>query len=331
MAAPATERMLHALASPKWMLAFFVFAAASAVLSIHLPDLITAAWTVPLALFAVTLLASILTRPRFRRDPLLLGLHLALLAIVALVGFARLTYLDGAVTLTEGGEPFSGALDIEQRGPFHPSELDRLRFANEGVFEAFDANERGPAIHSRIRWWDSSGRSHVAEIANDVPLLLAGYRIYATYNRGFSPVFRWNSKSGETDVGAVQLRGDMDFGMANEWALPNGRTLWIMLDPQRSTLMQPGEQRSGLGAASLPHRLVVRQDGTRETLEPGQTLTFDDGSLTYLGLRSWMGYRIVYDPASDWLMGAALMLVMCMTLFYWRTLRVPAVQTATAS
>lgn len=331
MAATATERVLGALASPKWMLAFFAFAAASAVLSIHFPALITAAWCVPLALFAVTLLASILTRPRFRRDPLLLGLHLALLAIVALVGLARLTYLDGAVTLTEDGEPFGGTLDVERRGPWHPATLGRLRFANEGVVEAFDPNERGPAIHSRVRWWDDAGRSHVAEIANDVPLLLDGYRIYATYNRGFSPVFRWQDRGGATDVGAVQLRGDTEFGMANEWTLPNGQSLWVMLDPQRPTLMQPGERRSGLGAASLPHRLVVRRGDARELLEIGQSLSFDEGTLTYVGLRSWMGYRIVYDPVSDWLMAASLVLVLCMILYYRRVLRLPAVRVAHAS
>lgn len=331
MAATATDRLLQALASPKSMLAFFGFAAASALLSIYRPELITAAWTVPLALFAVTLVASILTRPRFRRDALLLGVHLALLAIVGLIGVARLTYLDGAVTLTEGGEPFRGRLDLDRRGPLHPASLDRLRFANEGVVEAFDSAERGPAIHSRIRWWDDAGGSHVADIANDVPLLLDGYRIYATYHRGFSPVFRWQGKAGATDVGAVQLRADTDFGMANQWTLPNGQTLWIMLDPLRTTLMLPGEQRSGLGAASLPHRLVVRRGEARETLEVGQSLAFEDGVLTYLGLRSWMGYRIVYDPASDWLMAASLVLVLCMCLYYWRTLRLPVARVAPAS
>src|SRR5262245_31428317 len=137
--ATAAERMgtvLHGLASPRWMLAFFVFAFAGALVAAQRPDWITAAWIPPLAIFAVSLLAAVVTNRRLRRDPALLGLHLGLLAFIALLVVARLTYLDGAVTLTQG-TVFDGRLHLDQRGPLHPGGIENLRFANEGFTEDF--------------------------------------------------------------------------------------------------------------------------------------------------------------------------------------------------
>lgn len=321
--ATSARRVVEGLASPRWMLAFFVFAGIGGLLSISQPEWITPIWIVPLGVFAIALLASVVTRPRFRRDPALLGLHLALLCMVVLFAVARLTYLDGAVSLTEGGEPFDGRLDVDRHGPLHPQSLARLRFANEGTIEDFRSGERWYGTTNRVRWWRADGFSGTAEIANDRPLVLDGYRIHPTFNRGYSALFRWEAAQAEPIVGGVQLRADQEFGMANEWPLPTGVRLWIMLDPLENAKvrLQPGERREGLGAATLPHRLVVRYADTRRSLNPGESLQFGEGRLVYLGLRSWMGYRIIYDPAANWLAAAAALTVLCMIGYYWRELR----------
>lgn len=317
------RRVLDGLASPRWMLAFFVFAGLGGLVSIRQPEWITPIWVAPLGLFAVTLLASVATRPRFRRDPALLGLHLALLCMVVLFAVARMTYLDGAVSLTEGAEPFDGRLDVDRRGPWHPERIAGLRFANEGTVEDFRSGELWYGTANRVRWWREDGRSGVAEISNDRPLMLDGYRIHPTFNRGYAPLFRWEPATGEAVVGSVQLRADQEFGMANEWQLPNGAHLWVMLDPlaDAKVRLQPGQRREGLGAATLPHQLVVRHGDSRRTLQVGDSIRFADGTLVYLGLRSWMGYRIIYDPAANWLVAAAALVVICMIAYYWRDLR----------
>lgn len=331
MATAATRRLLEGLASPGWMLAFFVFAFASGVISIHRPDWITVAWLVPLGLFSLSLCAAIATRPRFRADGALLGLHLALLALIVLFAFARLIYLDGAATLTEGGEAFDGRLDVDRRGPWHPDTLKRLRFANEGVVESFHAGQRWPQTENRVRWWLPDGISRTAHISNDTPLLLDGYRIYPTFNRGYSPVFQWQGNDGLAEVGSVQLRVDSDFGMANEWTLPTGETLWIMLDTEGRTHMEPGETRIGLGSETLDHRLVVRFRDQRLTLRLGESIPFAGGVLTYRELRSWMGYRIVFDPTIPWVTGASLLAVICMTAYYFRRPSAPLARQSVAS
>lgn len=316
MATAATKRLVEWLAAPGWMLAFFVFAFASGLISIQRPDWITAAWLAPLGLFSLSLCAAIASRPRFRADAALLGLHLALLALIVLFATARLVYLDGATTLTDGGEAFDGRLDVDRRGPWHPDTIKRLRFANEGVAESFHPGQRWPQTENRVRWWLPDGSSHTALIANDTPLLLDGYRIYPTFNRGYSPVFQWLGDDGHNEMGSVQLRVDTDFGMANEWSLPNGETVWIMLETEERTRMEPGETRTGLGSVDLNHRLVVRFADQRQTLVPGESIRFAGGTLTYRQLRSWMGYRIVYDPTIPWVTAAALLAVVCMIAYY---------------
>lgn len=316
-AGPATG-LLHWLASPRWMLAFFVFAAASALVSIYQPEWITAAWALPLAIFALSLLAAVATNRRFRRDAALLGLHLGLLAFVVLVALSRLTYLDGVVTLSEG-DSFEGVLHLDQRGPLHPGEIEHQRFTNEGFTENFDPRASWKATYNRVSWQDAVGARHVAEIGDDYPLVVDGYRIYTTRNRGYSPVFRWEPKTGPAETGTVQLRpGELD--QANSWQLPGGQEIWAILEVDGSTELQPGEQRPNLGAAALPHRIVIRTGERREALRPGEHMTLPEGRLTYVGLDSWMGYHVVYDPAMYWMVAAAAVVVVCMIWFYARLL-----------
>lgn len=313
------QDVLRWLASPRWMLAFFVFAAASALVSVQEPDWITPVWLLPLGVFAVSLLAAIATNARLRKDVALLGLHLGLLIFIALLGAARLTYFDGAVTLTQG-TPFDGRLDLDRRGPLHPGGVERLRFANEGFTEEFAERARWKATRNRVRWWDAQGNSDIAEIGDDNPLVLRGYRIYTTHNRGYSPVFRWSAADGREEMGTVQLRAG-EFDLANKWQLPGGPEIWAMLAPTDSPTLARGAKRENLGEDKLAHQLVIRTGERRELLLPGASLDLPGGRLTYVALESWMGYRIVYDVAMYWMMAAATVTLVCMVFFYARVLR----------
>jgi hypothetical protein len=312
-------RVLQWLASPRWMLAFFVFAAISALVSAKQPDWITGAWALPLAIFIVSLLAAVATNARFRRDPALLGLHLGLLVFVVLIAFAWLTYLDGAVTLTQG-TAFEGQLHLDRRGLFHPGGIERLRFTNDGFTENFDPRASSTATYNRVHWTDANGTGRAAEIGDDHPLVMGGYRIYTSRNRGYSPVFRWQPIQGAEEVGTVQLRAG-EFDMANNWQLPGGPEIWAKLDLPQPVKLLPGQRRSNLGTTRLTHKLVVRIGARREVLQPGESIELPEGRLTYDSLDSWMGYRIVYDMAMYWMIAAAAVVVGCMITFYARLLK----------
>ena len=78
-----------------------------------------------IVLLSVNLLAALVVHPAFHRQLPLLVFHLALLALVALVGWGRLASLDGRFELTEG-VPFDGQLLDSRRGPLYTEPMQRL-------------------------------------------------------------------------------------------------------------------------------------------------------------------------------------------------------------
>jgi len=310
------------LASPKWMVAFFVLTAAAALAVAHDVADATTVMPVPFAVFTVNLAAAIAARPALRTNVPLLLFHVALLVLVALFGLARLTYFEGA-TAVSSGTRFDGSLAKDERGPLHRDRLDELRFANEGFTENFPQRGRYLATYNRVRWWDADGGSHVAEIGDDRPLLIAGYRLYTSRHRGFSPAFLWRPNVGDEDLGTVQLTDTRlgDFAPVNEWQIPGGPKVWAMVDLRDGQDPAPGTRRANLGSERLDHVLVLRVGDRRHELRPGDSITLPEGVLTYVRLDSWMSYRIIHDPTKPWLVATVLVAILSLLWFYARRFR----------
>lgn len=318
---PAPGGLLKTLASPRLTVAFFLLMAAGAIW-VSRGGEATSAALLPLALLVVNLAAAIFCSPRFRADLPLLLFHLSLLALVALFAVARLTYFNGAAILTSG-TAFTGKLLLDQHGPLHGDGLDHLRFANEGFTENFPERGKYHATYNRVRWWDETGASGIAEIGDDRPLLLDGYRIYTTSRRGFSPLFYWQPESGNLELGTVQLP-DYDsagLGPAVAWHLPGGQEAWAMLVQEAVAEQPPAGQRAGLGAPQAKHHLILRIGEQRWQLRPGEEIDLDGGKLTYVQLDSWMGYRIVHDMTEPWLVATVLVGIGALLWFYGRIFR----------
>ncbi|HEY3326500.1 MAG TPA: hypothetical protein VGK14_04950 [Novimethylophilus sp.] len=318
----AGQHYSRALASPRLTVSFFVLMAAGALLTVHGDADPTLAMLPPFALLALNLAAAIATNVRFRADLPLLFFHLALLALVALLAVARLTYFDGATILTSG-TAFEGNLVRDQRGPLHGDAVRSLHFGNEGFTENFPERGKFHATYNRVRWWDEEGKSRFAEIGDDRPLVLDGYRIYATSRRGFSPLFYWQPATGAAGYGTVQLPDSDSAGLGptTEWPLPNGPKVWVMLELDAPSAQLRVGQRADLGAQKMRHHLVLRVGERRLELRPGESVDVDGGRLTYVRLASWMGYRIVYDPTEPWLVATVIVGIVSLLWFYARLLR----------
>jgi hypothetical protein len=310
---------LKALASPRLMVAFFVLMAAAALGAASYPENITAIVLPPLVLLFLNLSASILSNARFRADLPLLLFHLALLAFLALLLTARLSYFDGGATLRSGGE-FNGEYLSVQKGLLHGNGASRLRFANDGLTE-HPVPGSFPTTYNLVRWWDSAGLPHMTEIGNDRPLVLNDYRIYATNMRGFEPIFQWQRKSGAPEMGGVQLPYTFagDFPEASLVNLPGGGEAWVQLVSSQSMELQG--KRDDLGAQTLEHKLILRAQGNRYEMQPGTAVELPDGRLTYVRLGSWLGYRVTYDPTPPWLAASVLVGVTSLVWFYARLWR----------
>lgn len=280
------------------------------------------AWLAPaIALLAFNLAAALVVHARLRRQWPLLVAHLALLVLVVLAAVGRLASLDGRFELTEG-VPFEGRLIDGEVGPWHRDGLHRLAFRHEGFeIDYAPGRQRGPTRNT-VAWTGADGREQRAVIGDHRPLLLEGYRVYTSPNKGFAPVLHWTPSTGEPLLGAVHLPSFPmhELRQSNEWRLPDGRALWVMLETD-DKLIDPAAPAQF--ALPRTHRLIVRLGDERIELAPGAEGTLAGGRLRYEGLTTWMGYRITADPTLPWLLVTALVAALSIGGHYVRKFSAP--------
>ncbi len=278
------------------------------------------ALVVALAGLVLNLLFALWQHPRLRHQwPLLLS-HLGLLALVLLAGVGQLAALEGRFELTQG-VVFDGRLLDGQAGPWHRDRLAQAAFRHEGFEISYAPGRRRGPTRNTVAWVDEAGQRQQAVIGDHRPLVLNGYRIYTSPNKGFAPVLVWQPDgAAEPVVGVVHLPSfpAQELSQSREWRLPDGREVWVMLRYE-DTLIDP----AAASAFRLPaqHRLVLRLGAQREELAPGQRLQLPGGTLVYQGLRTWMGYRVSHDPMLPWLLAAALFTLAALGAHYVQRFR----------
>jgi cytochrome c biogenesis protein len=270
----------------------------------------------PLLLLAINLMAAVATNGVFRRQLPLLMFHLALIVLVLLAAAGRLSYLDGNAEVTQGAA-LEGLNNVKS-GPLHWGARDRLNFVNDG----FDITYRAGPVMDRnlnsVHWSDSAGQRRTAEIEDNQPLILFGYRIYPTSNKGFAPVLGWLPRQGPPMLGAVHLPSfpANATSQATTWR-PTGISadIWIMLTVPEDLI--PNDKPSRF---RLPDdkKIIVRHRDVRYEMQPGERIELPDGILEYRELRTWMGYRVFYDWTIPWMLAACAVAVMSMAWHFWR-------------
>jgi hypothetical protein len=269
-----------------------------------------------LGLLALNLVAALFVHPLLRRQLPLLVFHLALLALLVGVGVGRLAALDGRFELTQG-VPFDGHLLDKDAGPLYNAPLQRLAFVQHGFEIDYAPGRQRGATRNPVSWRGDDGAPRSAVIGDHRPLVIDGHRIYTSPNKGFAPLLHWAPTRGEAVRGAVHLPSFPvnELRQSREWTLPDGREVWVLLQFDE-TLIDPKKNAS----FRLPevHRLIVRVGSLRASLAPGERLALDGGTLVYEGLRTWMGYRVAYDPTLPWLLAASLLAALSLAWHYAR-------------
>jgi hypothetical protein len=267
----------------------------------------------PLAMLSVNLLAAIVTNRAFRRQLPLLIFHLALLAIIVLVAIGRLTYLRATTEVVSGGRHF--ALERIEAGPLHGGAKDDLSFENLGFTIDYKPGLRRDATVNRVRWRDESGIPHTAEIGDQVPLIIRGYRIYTSSNKGFAALFRWEPWQGEIELGSINFPGYPLYrdDQSTTWRL-GADELRIKLNI-RDRLIDP----EAAGSFRLPgeHDVTLETPWRVATLKPGESMLIPGGRVVYVGLTTWMGYNVFYDWTMPWLLAACALAVLALGWHFW--------------
>ena len=279
------------LAGTRLTMAGFAVLAAGTLASYNLPQAPAALMVVPLALLATNLAAAIALRPALRTGGL--GVfHVALLACLLLVGWGRMTHLDGRVEVTEDAPLEAAQVEVTGAGPWNDGAWRGVEFL-QGAWEV----DYAPGVrrgHTRSQVW-LPGEATPRSIGDDTPLVLAGYRFYTTANKGFAPVVRWQSEGQEAVAGALHMPSYPvnDGNQHNTWTSPDGRVLKFWL---RIGQVVPENTAWTLAARTVPAVLVVEAQGQRHELRPGDAVALQGATLRYERLTGWMGYRIFYDP-----------------------------------
>ena len=149
-------------------------------------------------------------------------------------------------------------------GSWHRGALERLAFRHEGFEIDYAPGRKRGATRNQVSWVDAQGGSHREVIGDHRPLVLDGYRIYTSPNKGFAPVLSWlpdaapppaagelgasaGASSGPSTnavrprrrggrpiktVGAVHLPSypANELRQSIQWTLPDGRSVWVKLD-----------------------------------------------------------------------------------------------------
>ena len=279
-------------------------------------SLSTAALAGVMGLLSVNLLVALWAHPAFRRKLPLLVAHLALLAVVLLAGLGRLLALDGRFELTQG-EPFDGRLMDGESGSWHQDRLQRMALRHEGFQIDYAPGRKRGSTRNPVRWQDEDGQERHAVIGDHRPALVSGYRVYTSPNKGFAPLLTWRPQAGEAEQGSVHLPSfpAQELHQSREWTLPDGRAVWVQLQVEGVLIDPATPSRFEMPRA---HVLVVRVADRRAELRPGERMSLEGGTLVYEGLRTWMGYRITYDPTLPWLLASSLLAALALAWHYAR-------------
>jgi len=284
----------------------------------------TLALVLPLAMLSINLVAAMLSNKAFRRQLPLLIFHLALLAIIVLVSMGRLTYLRATAEVVTGGEYL--AMDRIEAGPWHWGEKDSLHFENLGFEIQYKAGLQRDATVNQVRWRDEAGILRTAEIGDQVPLLMRGYRFYTSSNKGFAALFRWEPRQGDPQLGSVVFPS---YPAHKERQTTHWR---LGTEDIRVTLNLPGQLINPQSESRfrLPDRHDISLDFSWRVanLKPGESLVIPSGRLVYVGLTTWMGYNVFYDWTMSWLLAACTLAVLALGWHFWRKFAVKPWQAA---
>mgnify|MGYP001812169423 CR=1 FL=1 len=267
--------------------------------------------TPPLLFLAVNLAAALLVDPRFRRKPALFAFHLCLLLLAMLAGYGQLVRYDARLPIAEG-QSFSGAQLMPVReGPLMAPPLVDGVLRQGPIAVDYTPGLRRGATRSEV-WVADRGWY---EIGDDVPLMIDGYRLYTTSNKGFAALLTWVPQQGEEQLGAVQFPSypAKELGQASRWNTPAGQQIEFVLALPPSPYNETWTLSTALAGEAT---IELNVTGQRRVLRPGDVMTVTDGRLRYEGLSMWMGYELTYDPTLPWLFSIAVLAVVFMTIHF---------------
>jgi len=287
------------------------------VLAVYRAGGATLYWlSLPLAVLSINLMAAILTNRAFRLQPLLLVFHVALLGVLLFSALGVLARFEGRTEMVEGARFDPGRVVTVNRGWLHRSRLNEIDAAQGTVEVDYIDGLQRAATRS-----DVVLGGELRRIGDRIGATAAGYRLQATFNKGFAVVMIWDDGVSAPVAGSINFPSypEFEWRQRNEWTTPAGDVLQfeLVLD-ERVPERGPWTLRSsGVGYGLVLHR--VGKDPRR--LGEGDSVPLRGGRLTVVDLRLWMGYRVDADPLLPWTLAAAFLALVALAAHVQRKFR----------
>lgn len=274
---------------------------------------------VSLGFIGLSLLAAIVSYPRIHRQTGLLVFHLALLGLITLAAFGRLTHMQGHFEIVEGQAFDPGLLAGVKKGLWHKEPMDSVKFIQGPVAVEYEPGIKRGKTFSNVYVANDRGANPTARtVGDDIPLLIDGYRIYSTFRKGFAPILTWES-GGLTQTGAVHMPSFplYLYQQENDWMPPVDGAQPIKMSLDLQTAMDD-QLAWTLDSESSRADLLIHLEGQIvHRLREGESLGIEGGSLRYERLAMWKGYNVYYDSMISWMFMVAVFGVAALAWHWW--------------
>lgn len=307
-------KLMKKLASLRLSLAGMIALALVAVAAAGEDGIDTAFAAFPIAVLVLNLVAALLVNRSFRTQTGLLVFHVGLLLVFLLAGLTVLSRFDGHIEVMQGESFEAQSVVVEERGWLHAGRLDRVQFTQREISVDYLPGLRRQSTTSTIEVPDDDGRVISLTIGDRHTVRLQGYRIAATFNKGFAVVLGWHGDDGNTAYGSIHFPSypENDWNQRIDWITPGGELLQLEL-----RLAEPpfkADAAWALGRTDVPFTLHIDSEGT--ALAAGDEARVAGGRISVEGLSMWMGYRVDYLPLLPWMLAAAFMAVAGLALHF---------------
>lgn len=275
--------------------------------------------TVPLVILVTNLFAALLTNRSFRSQAGLLVFHIGLLLVFAFIGLTVLMRYDGHAEVLQGTAFDAGRVETVEEGWWHVNRLAGIELYQGEVRINYLPGLNRQDTHSMVEYRAKSGELRRMTLGDTRTARVNGYRIAATFNKGFAILLQWAGADGTEIIGAVHMPSfpEHDWNQVNTWITPAGQQVELELDfdhPVSSTA-----SKWTFGATSMPYAVrVSAEGGPTRTIREGESVKLKNGVVRAVDLRVWMAYQIEYLPFLPWMFAAAVLAILGLVVHFAR-------------
>jgi len=309
--------LLKKLASLRLTLVGMILLAVLAVVGSRSADIGTDITVVPLGILVANLLAALLTNRSFRTQTGLLVFHVGLLLVFACIGLTVLLRYDGHVEVLQGGAFDAGQVETVEQGWWHDNRLDKIELYQGDVLVNYLPGLNRQDTASTFEYRAASGELRRITVGDTRAASVNGYRLAATFNKGFAVLLQWTGTDGKEMLGALHMPSfpEFDWKQVSTWTTPAGQQVELELVFDQS--VSDDRAHWTFGRTDMPYSVNIAIAGEpQRSIRNGDSAELAGGVVRVEGLRVWMAYQIEFLPFLPWMFVAAVLAIIGLALHF---------------